>query len=179
MGWEYHKRPLLARGLHAASGLSPSTTPEGVDGDVNISDDLTVLGSLAMKTEAITTTNTPQTLSADGISFVTYGTSGITNDLILPAPPKAGAIKHILVINNTTSVELNINTATTDAGDVFWGTTWNTATISAASTGSPGGTPAGTVALMLIAHSTSQWAIVPGSSFNWDFTATTGSSGQV
>lgn len=129
---------------------------------------------LIVDTESVTGSSAAQTLSAYGASFITYGTSGVPNDIILPAPPRAGVVKDVFVINNTTSVELNINTNAT--ANTFWGTTFNTATLSAASTGSPGGTPGGTVALRLIAASTSQWALVAGTTFNWDLSASTGST---
>jgi len=176
MGWKVEKRPILTPGVHAAVGLSPSTTPQSLNGDLVAGDDIIAKGSRVSALESLTGTNAAQTLSADGVSVLTYGTSGISNDFILPNPSRVGARKDVLVINNTTSVELNINTATT--ASVIWGTTWNTITISAASTGSPGGTPAGTASLALIGVSTSQWAVTPGSTFNWDFSGSTGSTSQ-
>ena len=124
--------------------------------------------------EALTGSSVAQTLSAYGASFLTYGTSGKTNDFIIPNPPRAGVQKHIFVINNTTSIELNLNTAST--ANTFWGTTFNTATLAAEATGSPGGTPHGTIALTLIAQSTSQWALVSPSTKAWDLTGSTGST---
>ena len=124
--------------------------------------------------ESLTGSSVAQTLSAYGASFLTYGTSGKTNDFILPNPPAAGIQKHVFVVNNTTSIELNLNTAST--ANTFWGTTFNTATLAAEATGSPGGTPHGTIALTLIAQSTSQWALVSPSTKAWDLTGSTGST---
>lgn len=164
MGLEYFKRPVFMNGMQV-NGASTFTNKLVFDGSS---------AGIALDTETITTSTAAQTLNAYAVSFITYGTSGKPSDIILPAPPRAGIVKHIFAVNNTTSVELNINTNAT--ANTFWGTTFNTVSISAASTGSPGGTPAGTAYLGLIAASTTQWAIFPGSTFNWDFAASTGST---
>lgn len=178
MGWKVEKRPILTKGVNAATSLTPSTTPQSLDGDFVAQDNIKAGGTLDLPVESLTGTDAAQTVSADGVSFITYGTSGISNDFLLPAPPVAGALKFIHVINNTTSVELNFNTGTTAAANNIFGTTFNTITISAASTGSPGGTPAGTATLVLVGASTAQWAVFPGSTFNWDFAGSTGSTSQ-
>lgn len=153
MGYQKSKRPILApKGVKlAGSG-----------------------GRLTHPTESITGSSVAQTLSAVGASFITYASSGKTNDVIIPNPPAAGVVKYIFAINNTTSIELNLNTAST--ANVFWGTTFNTATLAAASTGSPGGAPSGPPAITLIGVSTSQWAANFSSTFHWDLSATTGST---
>ena len=134
----------------------------------------TTNAGLMQDTEALTGSSVAQTLNAYGASFLTYGTSGKTNDFILPDPPKTGIVKHVFVINNTTSIELNINTATT--ARTFWGTTFNTAVLAAEATGSPGGTPHGTVALLLVSASTTQWAVISPSTKSWDLVGSTGST---
>lgn len=154
MGFQKSKRPILApKGIKVTSVTN---------------------GRVTLPTESITASSAAQTLAANGVSFITYGTSGKTNDIIIPNPPAAGVVKYIYAINNTTSVELNLNTAST--ANVFWGTTFNTAVAAGASTGSPGGTPSGPPAITLIGVSTSQWAANFSSTFHWDLSATTGSS---
>ncbi len=163
MGYEKSKRPVIAPSFTASTQLAS-----------NIWGNILLTGDLTLPTEAKTLSTAAQTLSDDGVSFVTYGTSGKPSDAILPDPPHAGAVKFIFLVNNTTSIEANINPAAT--ANTFWGTTFNTATVAAASTGSPGGTPAASASLVLVGQSTDQWAVLPGSTFNWDFTATTGST---
>ena len=177
MGFEKIKRPLLVPGLAVHSGAS--TSAASVAGDIDVADavrsvSVTMTGALVMPTEAVTLAAGDQAISGSGISVVTLGTSGAGRDAVIAAPAAAGIAKHIVLINNTTSVDCAIHTNAT--ANVFYGTTYNTATVSAASTGSPGGTPAGTVALDLYSVSTSQWALLPGSSFNWDLSASTGST---
>ena len=185
MGFEKIKRPVLVPGLAVHTPGSASTSPGSVAGDVDVADDVrvadaiaavsaTLTGAFRVATESITTTTVAQTVSGNGVSFVTYGTSGKPSDVLIPNPAAVGIHKVIAVVNNTTSVELNVNTAST--ANTFWGTTFNSAAISAASTGGPGGVPAGTVLLELWSQSTSQWALAAGSSFNWDLSASTGST---
>lgn len=164
MGYEYFKRPLRVLG-----------STNDVRGAADIAGNLTLSADLVLPVESVTAVAAAQTLSDHGVSFVTYGTSGGARDILLPAPIP-GAVKHIFVVNNTTSVELKIFTNAT--ANTFWGTTWNQVAISAASTGSPGGTPAGSAYLGLVGASTTQWAIYPGSTFNWDFSGSTGSTAQ-
>jgi len=179
MGWQVSRRPILSPGLQVIDpdGTVGANDPAGVSGDAVIADDLTVSGKLDVTVESLTGTAAAQTLSADGISILTYATSNLSNDFLLPAPT-AGAIKTILVTNNTTSVELTVFAAATAAANVFWGTTFNEAGISAASTGSPGGTPSGTARLDLVGVSTAQWSLSAGSSFSWDLAGSTGSTAQ-
>jgi len=169
MGFQHIKRPIRTPGVLASGSVNSTVTPSDAAAGVIASE-----SHIKLSTQALTGTDAAQTLSADGVSFLTYGTSGISNDFILPTPKYPGQVKEIFVTNNTTSVELNINTNAT--ANTFWGTTFNTAKLSTASTGSPGGTPAGTVHLHLVAHSTTQWALAPGSTFNWDITGSTGST---
>lgn len=135
-----------------------------------------ITGGLRLASESITFSNTAQTLSDRGVSFLTLGSSNISGDVILPSPPYTGAIKYIFLQNTSTSIEGSIYTDAT--ANTFWGTTWNTVNVSAASTGSPGGTPGGSPALCLVGASTTQWAVLPGTTFNWDFAQTTGSTAQ-
>jgi len=105
-----------------------------------------------------------------GYNFVTYGTSGVANDMLLPNISYKGQQVSVSVDNNTTSVEANVNTATTS--DTFWGTAFNTATI--ATTGDDG-----IPSLGLTAVTTAAWGITGiSSSGHWTFSATTGSTGQ-
>jgi hypothetical protein len=145
-------------------------------GAVTAAGNVTLGADLILPTEAKTAVAAAISLADHGVSFVTYGTSGGARDVLLPSPPAAGAVKHIFVINNTTSVELKFFTASSSR--TFWGSTFNQIQISGASTGSPGGTPAGSLYLGLVGASTSQWAVFPGSTFNWDFSASTGSTAQ-
>lgn len=155
-------------------GFFKSKQPILAPAGIRVGKTLTLTSGLRLPVENVNTAAAAPTLSPVGVSFITYGTSGQPGDVILPNPPAAGIVKHIFVVNNTTSVELNINTRS--SASPFFGTTYNTATISAASTGSPGGTPAGSAYLGLVAQSTDVWAVFPGSTFNWDFSASTGSS---
>lgn len=178
MGFEKIKRPLLVPGVAVASS-GASTTPASVAGDIDVQDAIrgvsqTLTGALALPTEAVTLAAGDQTLSRNGVSFITLGTSGSGRDAVLQAPSAVGQVKYAFVINNTTSSDLRIHTNAT--ANTFWGTTYNTASLSTASTGSPGGTPAGPPMLGLIAQSTTQWALFPGSTFNWDLSASTGST---
>lgn len=165
MGYQWSRRALHTPGIEA-SGNSTFT------GNV-------VLGAdLVLPVESVTSSTALQTLSDHGVSFVTVASSGAGRDFKLPAPPAAGAVKYVYVINNTTSVDTRILAHTTAVANTFWGTTFNEAALAAASTGSPGGTPDGTVGLMLVAASTAQWAVTAFGSTNWTFAATTGSTGQ-
>ena len=171
MGVEKFKRPILAKeGIQVGGATSPSTFV----GQVNFSNAVSLSSGFSLRVENVATAAAAPTLSAHGISFITYGTSSVAGDVILPDPPAAGALKYIFAENMTTSVELNINAHS--SANAFWGTTQNTIVIAAASTGSPGGTPAGTAAIVLVGKTTNLWAVLPGSTFNWDFTATTGST---
>lgn len=165
MGFEYFRRPIRTRGLLASTGTS-THGPSDVAGDV--------VGNQKVPVETVTLAAGDQTISRNGVSLVVLASSGVANDAVLQAPDESGQVKEIFLVNNTTSVEAAIHTNAT--ANVFYGTTYNTATISAASTGSPGGTPGGTAALRLISASTTQWALFPGTTFNWDLSASTGST---
>lgn len=169
MGFEKIRRPLLTSGVQVPASGGSAPDPNGLVGDLRAG------GTFVLPTESVTLVAADQTLSADGVSFVTMATSGAGREAIIPNPPFAGAVKYIFVINNTTSSDTRLHTAST--ANVFWGTTFNTVAISTGSTGSPGGTPGGTPSLCLVGASTTQWAIMPGTTFNWDFSASTGSTG--
>jgi hypothetical protein len=130
-----------------------------------------VLGTqgFAEVTEAVTLSTAVQTLANEGISFVTYASSGKASDALIPGPNRVGVRKIVVLDNQTTSLEANFNTAST--GTVFWGTTANT--ITAASTvNNP-------ISFELIGKSTSQWALVTlSSTVDWTLSASTGSTGQ-
>lgn len=135
-------------------------------------------GLLGGNVEAVTLGATASTLAADGVSFVTYGTSGSANDMILPDAPQAGLVKWICLANNTTSIEANLNLATT--ARVFFGTTFNTVTIN--STGD------GPYYLGFVAQNSTSWGVFTVSqpstlstavnTEDWLFSATTGSTAQ-
>ena len=163
MGYEKSKRGILAPSFTASTQLAS-----------NLWGNIVLSGFISLPTEAVTLAAGDQTISRNGVSLVTYGSSGAANDAVLQAPSHAGQMKSIFVINNTTSVEAAIHTNAT--ANTFWGTTYNTATLAAASTGSPGGTPGGTAGLILFAASTTQWALIPGTTFSWDLSASTGST---
>ena len=125
---------------------------------------------LGVNVATATLSSAVTSLVADTHNFVTYGTSGVANDMLLPNISYKGQQVVVVVDNNTTSIEANINTAAT--GDVFWGTTLNTATI--ATTGEDGG-----ISIAFTAVTTSQWGVSAMSSTgHWTFSATTGSTGQ-
>ena len=149
MGYNKSKRPILApKGVKLAGSA----------------------GRLTVPTEALTGTTVAQTVAPNGVSFLTYGTSGKTNDFLLPTPVAAGVIKEIFVLKATSSEELNIN-AVASTANVIWGTTHNTITIAATTV-----SPAGSAYLRLVSVSTAQWAITVGSTIDWDFSASTGST---
>ena len=128
-------------------------------------------GGLAVPVNSVTLSDSVVTLVSGGVNAVTYGTSGISNDAIIPAPNIAGEVLRIALDNATTSIEANFNPDTT--GNNFFGTTGsNTISI---------GTTAGTLAYSfeLTSVSTSQWAITAiSSSVDWTISSTTGSTGQ-
>lgn len=178
MGYEKIKRPLLAPGIAVASS-GASTSPASVAGDIDVQDAVravsqTLTGAFTLPTETVTLAAGDQAISRNGISFVVLGTSGSGRDAVIQAPSAVGQVKHVFLINNTTSVDCAIHTNAT--ANVFYATTYNTATVSAASTGSPGGVPGGTPYLGLIGQSTTTWALFPGTTFNWDLSASTGST---
>lgn len=168
MGLEKIKRPLLLKNGLQTGPSGGSTFTAGV----------VLSGSSSFLTLPVTTygvTAAAQTLSAKGCAdFIVMATSGSGRDFILPNPTQRGRVKFIFIDNQTTSVDTVIHTAAT--ATVFWGTTFNTAAVSAASTGGPGGVTGGACALALIAASTTQWALLPGTTFSWDLSATTGST---
>jgi hypothetical protein len=129
------------------------------------------VGGLAVPVNTVTLSDSVVTLVSGGVNAVTYGTSGNSNDAIIPAPNVAGEILRISLNNETTSIEANFNTDTT--GNAFFGTTGSN-TIAIAST-------AGTLvpSFELTSVSTSQWAITAiSSSVDWTISSTTGSTGQ-
>jgi len=141
MGREYHKRP-----VGFAGGLSVP------------------LNTVSLGTAV-------QTLANEGVNLVTKGTSGVANDMILPAPSIKGQVVTVAVDNQTTSLEANLNTEST--GVLFWGSTVNTATIGVDETVSI------SPFIEFTAASTSQWAVTGLSSTGqWTFSLTTGSTGQ-
>ena len=128
-------------------------------------------GGLAVPLNSVTLSDSVVTLVSGGVNAVTYDTSGVASDAIIPAPNISGEIIRIALDNATTSVEANFNTDTT--GNNFFGTTGSN-TIAIATT-------AGTLAYSfeLTSVSTSQWAITAiSSSVDWTISSTTGSTGQ-
>ena len=154
MGYAKFKRPILSRGLRIASQTTGANS-----------------GALVHPTEALTGSSAAQTLKPHGASFLTYGTSGKANDFILPDPKRAGEVKYVFVNKATSSEELSIHLASTLR--LFYGSTFNGVTIAATTV-----SPAGTAALTLVGVSTAQWAVNAGSTIDWDFAASTGSTSQ-
>ena len=166
MGLEKFTRPVLSKkGLQVGTGGSTFT------GRVILSSSNSGL-TLDAATRSVAAADI--TLAAASVTFLTVGTSGSGREVILPAPRARGEVRYVFVDNQSTSVDTNIHTNAT--ANTFWGTTYNTIAHAAASTGSPGGTPAGTPSFTLIGASTSRWALVLGSTFNWDLSASTGST---
>lgn len=158
MGYEYVKRPL--RVVNSTS-IIPSVIFSGV---------LDSSGALVLPTESLTGSGALQTLSTEVCSFLTQGTSGSGRDFRLPAP-RAGLFKFIAVNPNTTSPnDLAIQCNTT--AHTFFGSSFNTATVADSTVRSRYRT------LMLVGVSTTQWAVLSGSTTFWTFTASTGSTGQ-
>ena len=125
--------------------------------------------NLAVVTSTVTLTDVAATLASEGVVFVTYGTSGNSNDAIIPTPDFAGAQLKVVLDNNTTSIEANFNTDST--GNVFFGSSFNT--IAIASTAND------TTFFGLTGFSTSQWAITSlSSTIDWTLSAGTGSTSQ-
>lgn len=126
-------------------------------------------GGLAVPVNSVTLSTAAQNLAV-GINAVTYDTSGVASDMILPAIKSVGEVVSVAVNNATTSLEANINTAST--ATTLFGSTFNTATV--AST-------AGSLvpAIEFTSVSTTQWAITYlSSTVDWTLAATTGSTGQ-
>jgi hypothetical protein len=149
MGFEKFKRPLLA-----SRGVTVSSSGRG----------------LTVPLETLTASDVTQTLKVNGVSRLIYNTSGVKAEFRLPAPPRAGVLKKILVVKGTSSEELRIHTASTAA--VFDGTTFNTIAIAGSTVN-----PAGSFALELVSVSSAAWAVTAlGSTGHWDFSASTGST---
>lgn len=164
MGFHKIKRPVLVSGLQASSGAS--TGPENLAGDV-------LAGTLGVAVESLTSSTALQTLSANGVSFITASTGAGGRDFRLPAPPRAGAVKWVFVdqSGSTAPEVVRIVTATTAA--VFFGTTFNEVACQGTTAN-----PAGSGFLMLVARNTTTWGVGVGSTSTWDFAASTGSTGQ-
>ena len=123
-----------------------------------------------MPLETLTASDVTQTMKVNGVSRLVYNTSGVKAEFRLPAPPRAGILKKILVVKGTSSEELRIHTASTAA--VFDGTTFNTVTIAATTVN-----PSGSFALELVSVSSAAWAVSAlSSTVDWDFSASTGST---
>lgn len=186
MGKEYFKRPLAVNMTTAASTVSSFDDVRvagamTVAGVMSQTGNLTLSADFTVPTESLTGTAANQTLSDHGVSFLTVATSNLTNDFVLPDPPRAGAVKYVFVNFATTSGdEFALHAGATVAGssaDVFWGTTSNTITGNAIAAGTipVGGTPG----LLLIGVSTNQWAVsILGSTVLFNMTASTGSTSQ-
>jgi len=125
-------------------------------------------GGVAVQVNSIASAAAAATLVL-GVNAVTYATSGVAADLLLPEVLNIGEKISVMVTNGTTSLEPNINTATT--GSVFFGTTNNTVTVAS--------TVNANSSIEFVAVSTSQWGVATiSSTVHWTFAATTGSTGQ-
>ncbi len=128
-------------------------------------------GGLAEPVETFTLSTVTRTLSPKGVSFLTYASSGGSRDALLPKPSFPGQVKEIFLIKNTSSEEAQIHAPST--ANVFAGTTYNQVTVAATTVA-----PAGTAYLRCVARTSTNWAITVGSTIDWDFAATTGSTAQ-
>lgn len=167
MGYEYFKRPV--RSVIGASTFEDVT----IEDDLTVQGDATLSGDLILPTSSYTAVAAAKTLMNHGVSFITEGTSGSAKSIILPKPPAAGAVKYIFISKNTSSEQLTVYTNSTADAQNFFGTTFNEVKV-AASTVNPAGTPF----LMFVGASTNQWAVTVGSTINFDFAASTGSTAQ-
>lgn len=170
MGFEYIKRPL--RVLGSTSIVAGSVSADG----------LVTSGDFTVPVQSLTGTDVDQSLSDDGVTFITIATSNLKNSFVLPKPPRAGAVKYVFVNFNTTSGdELDLHSGGTAAGSsefTFWGTTYNTITGTAIAAGG-GDNTGGTNGLLLVGQSTDQWACtVIGSTVVFNLVASTGSTSQ-
>lgn len=119
------------------------------------------------RVSTVTLSTAVQTLNP-GLNLVVYGTSGVAADALLPEPSFVGEEITVVLNNGTTSLEANINTHATSS--VFYGTTFNTATVATTAADPP--------TIQFIAASTSQWALFQGTTASWTLAGTTGSTGQ-
>lgn len=130
-------------------------------------------GGFYLPVESKTSSTALQTLDPDGVSFLTASTGGGGRDFRLPAPPYAGAVKDIFVDQSGSTAPEVVRIVTNTTAAVFWASTFNQVACSG-STDNPAGTPW----LHLIAKDTTTWAVGVGSTSTWDFSASTGSTGQ-
>lgn len=158
MGFEYFKRPV--RSVTGASTFDALT----------VENTGTLQGRLIVPTEALTASAALQNLSTEFASFITQGTSGAGRDFRLPAPV-VGLVKFIAVNANTTSPP-NTRIVTNTTLQTFFGSSFNEATVADSTVRSKYYT------LLLVGASTTQWAVLSGSTTFWTFAATTGSTGQ-
>ena len=172
MGKEFFRRPIMSDGTTAGSTVG-SVSDLRVGGVLSAIGNMTLSADLTLPTSSVTAVAAAVTLMDHGVSFITEGTSGSAKSIILPKPPRAGAVKYVFISKNTSSEQLTVYTNSTADAQNFFGTTYNEAKIAASTTN-----PAGTPFLMLVGASTNQWAITVGSTINWDFAASTGSTAQ-
>lgn len=157
MGFEYFKRPVR-------SALGESVVDDLEAGNVELT------GKFTLPTENLTGSAALQNLSTEGASFITQGTSGAGRDFRLPAPV-AGLLKFIQVSANTTSPN-DTRIVTNTTAHTFFGSTFNEASVANSTVRSK------MFSLLLVGVSTSQWAVLSGSTSFWTFAASTGSTGQ-
>jgi hypothetical protein len=126
-------------------------------------------GGVALPVNTVTLSSAAASLAV-GINAVTYDSSGVASDMLLPAIKTVGEVVSVALFNGTTSVEANINTASTAV--TLFGSSFNTATANST---------AGSLlyGIEFTSVSTSQWAVTSiSSTADWVFAATTGSTGQ-
>lgn len=167
MGHEYIKRPLRV--------VNSTSLIPGVD----FSGTVALSAGLVLPTETLTAGNSMQTLSANGISFVTSTAgAGLRGGFRLPNPPAAGAVKIVvcdIAQANATAHDdvFNFCTFTTAAANNFWGSTSNG--IKAVASGSTVGGD-GNISFTLFGVTTAVWAVDIGSTGIWDVAGSTGST---
>lgn len=166
MGIEKIKRPIVTYGVNAAATTS-------ADSPSSLLNDIVASGGLKLPSESVTSSTALQTLSADGVSFITASTGAGGRDFRLPAPPRAGAVKFIYVDQSGSTAPEVCRIVANSTAAVFFGTTFNEVACQG-TTANPAGSPM----LMLVGKSTTTWAVGVGSTSTWDFAASTGSTGQ-
>lgn len=167
MGVSKDRRPVL----HNAGGTvrGQGTTFES---DLVFSSTVSTAVGPSIFTEAVTLGAALSTLAAQGVSFVTNAATatGSGRGSVIPDPPRAGALKKVVVDNQTTSLQVAFHLATTGAS--FFGTTNNTATVAVDSTDTDQ-----IPWLHLVGRTTDQWALDISSTNHWTLSESTGSTG--
>lgn len=177
MGKEYFKRPLA---VNLTTGGSTVTSFDDVRiagaltvaGAQTVSGALTVDTSLTLPVQTLTASTALQNLASTAVVHVLTETSGAGRDFRLPAPT-AGAV-HVISVSPSTSPGNTIIFTNTTA-QTFFGSTFNQIALAAGATAAGA---RGAHTLLLVGVSTSQWALLRGTTASFALSASTGSTGQ-